>query len=221
MSSEIKKWWDDDKIRWYIRGAASSDFHQKLASILSRMVNKNESIAELGCGLGYLTEELSKLGYNITGYDNNSTVIDIASKRCKNAHFETIDCYTLDTAADVSIALFFGKLTEEENLKCLLKSAKKRLIYITGGGSKRRTSDDEIERALENKELSYKKTKAALNFDQPLLDRDEAERYLDAYYKGTVKEEKRKRIEKVDSDEFGYVLRNLKDLSIYEIYKEI
>lgn len=220
MSSNIKLWWNNEKISWYIRAANRSDFHKSIICAISEFIPKSESIADLGCGLGYLTNEFATEGYSIYGYDIDERAINKATEIHKRDIFKKCDCYTLDNVADNSIALFFGKLTEDKNYEILLRTSRKRLIYITGGGSKRRTSDDEIKRFLDSKGAVYRKKEITLSFDQPLIDKREADKFLVAYYTGTVLEYKKMMIEPYSDNEFHLILRNKKEITIYEINKE-
>jgi SAM-dependent methyltransferase len=50
-----------------------------ILALLSRLFDKGASILDLGCGFGYHLSELSK-SYNVTGIDNNKTIVSCARK---------------------------------------------------------------------------------------------------------------------------------------------
>ncbi len=53
-------------------------------------------VLDLGCGPGYESMRLSKLGANITGVDFSTESIRIARERCKECRFEVLDFRELD-----------------------------------------------------------------------------------------------------------------------------
>ena len=76
-----KKWWNDRKIEWYERASLFSDFHYLLSKEIEPLIDKDETILEFGAGLGYVSEILSKDGYNVSSYDIDEKVVERARKR--------------------------------------------------------------------------------------------------------------------------------------------
>ena len=66
--------------------------------ILSKLDIKNKKIIDIGCGGGILSEELSKMGAEVTGVDSSKKSIDIAKKHAKeqNLKIEYINGSILD-----------------------------------------------------------------------------------------------------------------------------
>ena len=75
-------WWTDESILWYERASKASDYHRRLTDELERHIRKEESVLELGCGLGYEAELLSDDGYDIRAVDIEPVVIEKALLHC-------------------------------------------------------------------------------------------------------------------------------------------
>ena len=60
----------------------------RLEYILSRIEIKNKKILDIGCGGGILSEELSKMGANVTGIDSSKKSINIAKKHANEQDLE-------------------------------------------------------------------------------------------------------------------------------------
>lgn len=217
MHSEVRAWWNERRIMWYKRAAEHCSFHSELASILSKSIEKNLSIAELGCGLGYFSNEMAKLGYDIKGFDIDPEAIDFAKDSFGSSLFEKRDCLTSSIKRDVAICIFFGKITRDDNFEKLSSVARDKLIYVTGGGSERHISTSEIDSFLESKGITPNKTEVTIPFPQPLLDEKECEEFLSTYYSGEIRDLKRKSIRKTDDERYKYILENNKKLTIYSI----
>ena len=123
-------WWTDEKIDFYDRAASASDFHRRLADLLEPYLGQAASIAELGCGLGFMTAQLTDRGHAVTGYDSDQRAISWAARRFPFSAFRCRDCYSLGLVADTSIAVFFGRLTSDDNCERLLETCSRRLIYV-------------------------------------------------------------------------------------------
>ena len=219
MCSKVMPWWNEEKILWYKRAAECSSFHKILASCISKHIDISDSIAELGCGLGYFSDEIDSRGYHINGYDIDSNAIFFARKNFKKDIFDVKDCFSQDISADVAICIFFGKITRDDNYTKLSRIANKKLIYVTGGGSERHIPTVEIDEFLSSNNIKSRKEEITIPFHQPFIDKDESERFLKTYYKGNILEEKRNMVLPCDDERYKYILQNNKKLTIYIIEK--
>lgn len=217
MRSEITPWWDSRKIMWYNRAASHSNFHKTLSDELSKLIDIKESIIESGCGLGYISEELYKRGYKITAYDSDKTAIESARERSGLDIYSIADCFNLQLSADTLLTVFFGKITDEDNFDRLTRNIKKQFLYVTGGGAARHTTTANIEDFLKSRSIPFNKTKAIIPFHQPLKDETEAEDFLDTYYKGELKEIKRRSLKNCNDTLYSLLLENNKEITIFDI----
>ena len=69
MRSDVV-WWTDEKIAFYERASMYSSFHRDLASLIEEHIGKDDTIMELGAGLGHVTSILYNDGYTISAYDS-------------------------------------------------------------------------------------------------------------------------------------------------------
>ena len=219
MPSGVSRWWNEDRIRWYERAAEHSCFHERLAEAIEAEIIDG-TIAEAGCGLGYLSERLYRDGYDIAAYDIDHAVIERAIERSGLSIFRECDCYDIKEPYDYMIALFFGRITEGSNFDMLMKGVRKSLIYIIGGHSARHTSNESVDAFLLGRSCSYRSSCIELDFSQPFIDKTDAERFLSSYYSGKEREDKEKRIKPYGQYGYDYILENQKKLTIYRIEKE-
>ena len=54
-----------------------------------------QSVLEIGCGSGHLASRFVAAGYDYTGVDNSPEMLEMARRRCPEAHFELADMRTL------------------------------------------------------------------------------------------------------------------------------
>lgn len=199
-------WWTDEKEKFYIRAATHSTFHKELAELLE--IDQRVKYADLGSGLGFLTNAIADTGAEVTGYDSDPAAIGSARKRFPAVSFVQADCYALDKVADVSICCFFGHISEEGNLEKLLRSCRKRLIYIT-----KDLEDEKLER-VRNTGLRYEVSNQTLYFDQPLESEAELEEYLSIWPK------EKPEVVRTSDSEYPLLLKKEKKIAIFTMYKE-
>ncbi len=90
-----------------------------------------ESLLDLGCGTGRHGEELTALGYRVTGIDASEAMLHAASARNTGGRFycDDIRNFALDDQFDVIVSLFhvFGYLAAERDLERTLMNAARHL----------------------------------------------------------------------------------------------
>lgn len=213
-------WWTDEKIAFYDRAAASSDFHSRLAGLLEPSLKGSVSIAELGCGLGFMTAELTRRGYDVTGYDSDERAVSWAAQRFPFSSFRCRDCYSLGLAAETSLAVFFGRLTAEDNCERLLETCSRRLIYVDNEheeyGSCSWRHFQKTEDFLRQMGLRHSFQKCHLRFDQTLASHSE----LDDFIRLNYTERSRKFSRPVVEEDGLIRVINDKAFSIFTIDKE-
>ena len=89
---EQKRYWDDRwnqtkrPNEWAIRRG------QSILSFLKPLKMNSPKILEIGCGTGWFTAELSKLG-EVTGIDLSETAIELAKSRYPHLDFRAVNLY--------------------------------------------------------------------------------------------------------------------------------
>ncbi len=211
-------WWSDEKIRLYEKAASASSFHKELTALIVSHLEKGESIVELGCGLGYITNELTLNGYEVTGVDTDEKAIAFAKKKFPSSAFILADAYTTPIVKDVALAVFFGRIKAEDNLDVLLSSCTKKLIYIqnehAGSGDTDYSKSLETEEYLKSRNVNYNLSLHRLSFNQPLSSEEEAEIFVRENYKN------RKNNTSIEKTDDGYIAINRKAFGLFVIHKE-
>lgn len=231
----VRPWWTTQKIDWYVRASMCSDFHKRLAREIAGMIPQEKSVLEVGCGLGYITSQLSQMGYDVFGIDIDEEVIEKAqelhgnpaSKRIKpigkqhtrnqQSLFGLEDYRTSHRMANVVLAVFCGRI-EEEGLGAFERLATERIIYIVSqhkSNNLKRDRTAEICTYLEKSGHHFTFKELSLRFDQPFTSQEEAAIFLELQH-GNVNLPV-KRSKGPYKDQYPYVFENEKNMSIFVI----
>lgn len=231
----VRPWWTTQKIDWYVRASMCSDFHKRLAHEIAGMIPQEKSVLEVGCGLGYITAQLSQMGYDVFGIDIDEEVIEKAqelhgnpaSKRIKpigkqhtrnqQSLFGLEDYRTSLRMANVVLAVFCGRI-EEEGLGAFERLATERIIYIVSqhkSNNLKRDRTAEICTYLEKSGHHFTFKELSLRFDQPFTSQEEAAIFLKLQH-GNVNLPV-KRSKGPYKDQYPYVFENEKKMSIFVI----
>lgn len=213
-------WWTDEMTEYYSRAAERSDFHKNLATLLEPLLDRNRTITELGCGLGYLTAELEGRGYDIKGMDNDEAAIAFARTHFTPSLFIRADAYNPPVKADTAICVFFGRIQEPGNLDALLASAERHLIYVSNEHARGDECSFEkskaISQLLTQRNIRHSYTVHRLSFDQPLKDEEDARLFISSSYRKDITPT----LIKSGMDDFPYLLPKRKAFGIFRIFKE-
>lgn len=126
-----------DKFNGDINYSDWADFIEKIIEREYRM-GRPELVLDLGCGTGSMTLELAKRGYDMTGIDYSSEMLDIARDRCENEGFngkilwllQDMREFELYGTVDVAVCCLDGinHLTTKKDLDKTLKLVHNYLI---------------------------------------------------------------------------------------------
>ncbi len=189
-------WWNDKKIRWYEYASSETSFHRQLASVIEKYIGRNESILELGCGLGYVSALLAEDGYHIKATDIDREAIEEAKRIHKQDIFSILNAEKLDEDTDILLLIYFGRLCENDNFQHYISHTRKRLIYVIsehrGQSSSLRKNNEEPERTMnflkQIPAIKWQRIEFRARFDQPLLSLSDASAYISAMYGNENKE---------------------------------
>ena len=219
MRSDVA-WWTEKKIEYYERASQASSFHRTLASIIEKNIRKDDSIIELGAGLGYVTEFLYNSGHAIKAYDSCPNAVGFANKRAGFDLITLSDAYDIRDKADVVLMLFFGSIRDEKSLDYFMNLADKKVIYAISRHkgnpySERKDRRDEIASLLNECKVKFSIIDTSLNFDQPLKEEEVKEYFSISYGNDRIPA-----LEKNDDENYPLFFRNRKEISIFIIEKE-
>lgn len=177
-------WWTEKRIAFYERAQEASPFTSQLADLIEPCLTG--SVAELGCGLGFMTDELRRRGHVVTGYDTDPLALAYARSHFPLSSFSGEDCYSLKDVADTSLAVFFGRPTVDDNLTRLMDTCTQRLVYIANEHADAAQCGWHVsastEAFLKDKGYRFTAKRGSLSFDQPLMDEEELAEWTQENY---------------------------------------
>lgn len=244
MCTAVSRWWTPQKVEWYVRASQCSDFHERLAIEIASLVPKDKSILEVGCGLGYMTYALAKMGYEIRGIDNDETAVEKALELHGHLDFKRTGCTgskgpsvcgkdlfaledyrTSQRKANVVLAVFCGRI-DEDGLGSFGRLAGERVLYIVSqhkNNSIRANRTDKICEYLEKSGHRFTFKELSMRFDQPFETLDEAARFFEIQYGTKVGNQAGNQALPVKgnkrclSGKYPYVFENEKKMSLFDI----
>ena len=72
--------WSEQSRAWYIDAARYSSYHREQAAVCASFLHGLSTVAEFGCGPGFLAMELAMLGFATKGFDIDAGCIDFARR---------------------------------------------------------------------------------------------------------------------------------------------
>ncbi len=176
------KWWTDERIRWYERASASTDFHSLLADEIASELDRDKPLLEIGCGLGYVSALLYQKGFDISATDIDSEVIRRAGKRTGLSIFSVLDAEKPFFSPQL-LMIFYGDIASELERYA---ASSDRIVTVLSHHSSHGMQTKENRLDMLRKKLSsgfaYSEKRITLSFDQPLLSLDDARGFIEASY---------------------------------------
>ncbi len=224
--------WNPDTIRWYQDANFYTGYYKRVAELIATKLEGYSTFCDIGCGLGLVDLELSKYIESITCIDINSEAIYALKKsmelrKITNIETRLMDCEYIEKNWDVIFISFFGS----RNIERFLPNCKK-LIAVVGKdnndelfprkcGSFKKNTYDKVEKELIDKGIPYCIDKVLLEFGQPFISMEDAEKFVRTYSPGISQENLEffltKRIVKTGEKEYPYIIPRKKPIGIFEI----
>lgn len=168
----------DDKLmvkarRDFLEKGFYSELCQELCNTLKEALPEGAIIADVGCGEGYYTSEISKVNsFDIFGIDISKDALKYASKSIKNSHFAVASAFALpfnNESTDCVLSVF-APSAYEEFYRVLKKEGKlikaipleehlwglKCALYNEPYKNKPEKRNDELFDLVSQKEIKYK-----------------------------------------------------------------
>ena len=215
--------------------SAYTGFHEKLAKKIIPHLHADDTVCDIGCGLGLLDFQLAPHVSEISAVDVSESAIEALLYGAKSAGLTNIHAHCgvaedLEGAYDIILMSLFGHIDMQE----LLKHCRRKIIRIAGSGRKsglyperhRRETKDAV--PLYRDELAglgvrYSVELCSFEFGQPLRTWHDAEQFvlINAPYadSGEVNEFLNENIERTGRDDFPFYLPYQKELGIFVIDK--
>ena len=231
--------WSEKTIKWY--SEASESALNNRDSVLARNIisaaGMNRRLCDMGCGLGYLSTELSPYAHSVAAADLNEDAVSFLRNMVKEraitnifpqtADFEQLD-YGQDYFDTVVMCMFGGM---EQYLHKAAHWSSESVIYIMSANSRRgfsvrqedngRRSIDDIRQFLDRSGLSYEYRTVSTKFGQPFRSFSDAAEFL-AHYDSSgneteIKQALEKRLVNISDGEFSLYLPNDKEYAFFAV----
>ncbi len=193
--------WSEQSRAWYIDAARYSSYHREQAAVCASFLHGLSTVAEFGCGPGFLAMELAMLGFATKGFDIDAGCIDFArresAQRClTNIVFEERDALALDADAswDCVVCCHFGDLATD--LDTLLSHTRNILLAFVRRpeeeplvpGRERRCKQDasSVTESLRQRGAGFVRTDCDFEFGQPFASSGEARNFVRHYTKNAL-----------------------------------
>lgn len=214
--------WDKKNIDWFIASSNYSSFHKNLAELITKKIDCNKTVLDIGAGLGRLDSELSNYCKKITLIEPNKDAYDFLVNNRKS-NFEiynsTYEEYQLQKKDkhDYLLLSFFSRMDKEDNFDKISKLCNEKIIYVRNEGHGK---NKDLINYLDSKKIKYSFERHEIDFSQPLL-LDELDDFIATYYGSKSNEEKQKLKKRVIKKNDFYIFKNIKRISIFVIETKI
>lgn len=88
--------WTEQSILWHAEAVAYMGFDRKLADVLQLYLPPEETVYDLGCGMGYLALELARRGYKVTAVDYDVKAIRWLRLECNRRSLSKLNALEQD-----------------------------------------------------------------------------------------------------------------------------
>lgn len=227
--------WTDESIKWWQRAKAYTNHYKDMAQIILPYLEKDESVYDIGCGLGYIDLELAPHIGQVRCFDIDTKVLselekEAASQKVSNLSVTNENWLQFpDQSCDTVLACSFGALSEY--LDDFLRLARKQVLVLKRNRSKFAQKYYEgqplhsaagSEAYLKENRIPYEKISVFSDFGQPLESWEEAEKFV-RFHRINGDEPAEKYLEQhLEPGKYGYsyYLSNRKEMSLFVIPKE-
>ena len=232
--------WTPDMIRFMQAANEKSDYHARLAAILTPKLSGCRTLCDAGCGLGALSAALSPYFEQITAADVSDEALDVLRQTIQTrqlANITPLRCDLLtsedNTRYDAMVFCFFGSLAEI--LPVARRQCAKTVIIIKKNYALHRFSLTEQPirggttsvacEALRRMGVPFEFDARELEHGQPFLSLDDAVRFFRIYSRdgdpgALTPEAVLPRLRRTDDAQYPYYLPQTKRLGILTIRME-
>lgn len=196
--------WTEERVSFMADACERTDFHEKLAALLSPYLKKTDSVCDAGCGLGYLSLALSPLVGHVTAAERDDRALDVLRRQLVRRHIRNVTplctdvlAYTPPVPFDAMVFCFFGSM--EEILAAALRQCRGTVLAVVRDDVRHRFSGaprapgrhsfDAACGVLDAHGIPYTAQRAALDFPQPFRTLEDARTFLTIYGGGAPAED--------------------------------
>lgn len=202
--------WDEKNIGWYASAAEKSNHHKIMVEALKKYLKEDDVVFDLGCGLGYLSMEISKIVKKVVAVDINGDALKHLEKECALRHIDNIEIvcddwtkWTPKTKGDVVILSYCNGINHSFNkLESLTNRYIISILLTSNNGTnfnlnkhvdipklfKNRETAETVRPVLDTKHIKYDFEDITTEFGQPFNNLTEAREFIKHYFKLTDKD---------------------------------
>ncbi|MBR5474161.1 MAG: class I SAM-dependent methyltransferase [Lachnospiraceae bacterium] len=221
--------WPLQQIEWYERAVRWTHFDAFLYDACQEYLSPDETICDLGCGIGYMSRYLCQKGYPVTAIDRSENAIRYLRQLAVQEHFPNLSIHCVDWTTlpkdqtwDTLLMCFAGFLEVDE------LPFKKRLITFTNERHlSNYVSDAPSPYDYEAQRLAAKRIDPSRytwhyrhltgEFGQPLRSLEEAREYFATYRYDVAPHELEQRLIATGDSEFPWYFPHKKEVGLYVI----
>ncbi len=227
--------WTEESIRWWQRAKAYTNHYKEMAQLVLPYIQKEDTLYDIGCGLGYIDLELVPYVKQIKCFDIEEKVLRELKKEIENQNIANLSVSSENwlrlpnQSCDSLLACSFGSM--EEYLEEFLRIAKKQVLILKRNRSKFSQENCKgkplysvagCERYLKENKIPFQKVSVYSDFGQPLESLEEAEDFV-LFHRINGNEPIKEYLEQhLEPGRYGYpyYLSNRKEMSLFVIPKE-
>lgn len=185
--------WTEERIKWYLDASRYTGFHQGLAKKIAPFLHKEDTVCDLGCGLGRLDLLLAPRVSHITCVDIDEAVLkvlnaDAGQKNINNLSILCRDAQAVRNRFDVVLMTFFG-YPPALMLECIALAKRYTIRVVHAGSSasaenppngphKKKETIQDISTALDETGYPYQVLRGSFEFGQPLISEEEGRNFV-------------------------------------------
>lgn len=193
--------WTELSRAWSLKAARASTYHEEQARACLPLLEDVQTVADLGCGLGFLAMELAKLGKTVMGVDTDETCLFMAVQEAERRGIANVDYLLADAFAlcgelswDAVVTCHFGDMVQDFE-KFYLLANKVVLAFveraddtplIPGLERRRKRNAEDVASGLEAMDCNFARVDCDFEFGQPFDDMEEARAFVTHYSKGLL-----------------------------------
>lgn len=184
--------WTAEKIELLRQAGEHTAYYRTLAAAAAPYLSPADHVADVGCGLGYLSRELSSYVNHVTAIESDGTALDVLRQDCpKNVTTLCVDAltYAPEEPFDAMVFCFFGHVSDVVEIAA--KHCRKQVLVFTKNYAEHRFSAGHypIEGHsfpafcawLDEAGIPYEGDTLEVAFDQPFRSLEQARRFYELY----------------------------------------
>ncbi len=193
--------WNEEMVRFLRDASEYGDYYRRLAAWIVPHLKGADHLCDAGCGLGYLTLELSNYVNHITAVDSCEIALQTLREKARNKQnihilSGNIKDFTPTEKYEAMVFSFFGKMEEihpiaKQQCRGTVFLFKKNYVNHRFTPGEYRAGDDSYANAvnwLEKKRIPFIGQTLSLEMGQPLRSLEEARRFFALYSRGDREE---------------------------------